>query len=742
MNQSNIEIQTIHLNLYGMTCANCVARIEKNLKKLEGLNSVEINLALENAKISFSSNLNSEVIIQAIEKSGYGASIQKDLFMESSIDSIREELSKKNKFKLILCTILTIPLLLSMLSHFNHFHSIYFFQLLLNPFFQFSLSLPVLIYGGFQFHIGALKSFKSLSFGMDTLVSLGTVISFLYSIYLGFYKNSIHLYFETSSLLITFVLLGKFLEEDAKYKTSSAIRKLLDLKPKVAVVVRNEKEFEVQLDQLEINDICLVKPGYIIPADGKIIEGSSDIDESMLTGESKPIFKNIQDSVYASTLNLSGYLKIKVISTGQDTFLAKIIRIISNAQSSRAPIQRLTERVSGIFVPVILFLSIATYIINFFLINQYNYTLAFENAISVLVIACPCALGLATPASIMAGSGRAAEFGILFRNSEALEIAHKCNTIILDKTGTLTEGKFTVTNIFPTEGITQEDLFYLTCIAEKFSSHPIAKAIVEKSHDLNLNIPDPENFNYTPGVGSTAKFKGKIIKSGSKKILKKDDLVLVPSNISLLEENGNTSIYVYYDNKYYGAVILSDKLRSDAYKTVQILKNFGKQVILLSGDSKNTVNFISNLLNVNKTFAEIKPDEKASVIRSIQKSGDMVMMIGDGINDAPALATADIGVAIGSGNDIAIETANVTLLKPNLEGLLEILFFSEKTFLNIKQNLLWALLYNSLGIPLACIGILPPWLAGFAMAMSSIFVVLNALRLQRVKPKFSQKNLE
>jgi Cu+-exporting ATPase len=593
----------------------------------------------------------------------------------------------------------------------------------------------VQFYIGFHFHKGAFYSIRDKMPGMDLLVSIGTSASYFYSIYLGFFRPpGEHLYFETSSLLITFVLLGKYLEEKAKHKSSSAIRNLLELKPKTALVIRDYIESEIPIENILLDDICLIKPGSLIPSDGTVIEGSSDVDEALLTGESNFVYKKIGDPVIGATMNLSGYLKIKITSLGESTILSKIISIVSNAQSSKAPIQRLADKISAVFVPVILFVSFLSFFMHYFWLHPGIYSIAFESTISVLVIACPCALGLATPASIMSGSGKSAEYGILFRNAEALEIAHKCKTIVFDKTGTLTEGKPSVVGIYPAKGISESSLILKACIAEKFSSHPIANAILDRGKSLSLVIPDPDSFEYIPGIGASVLFGGKNIKASSLKYASALDIESNKELFLSLQNKGETCIVIYENEKYLGTISLYDNIKETSLELILKLKRSGLQIVMLTGDSEKTANKIGQTLGINEIISEVKPDEKASVIRKLQKNKNLVLMIGDGINDAPALATADVGVAMGSGSDIAIETADVTIIRNNMRSVADILFFSQKTYKNIQQNLFWALGYNSLGIPLAAFGYLSPWIAGFAMALSSISVVLNAIRLQKIKP--------
>lgn len=726
---SELRNQKIELNLYGMTCANCASRIEKKLRNLNGVHDVSINLALEIGNIACEQSLEPEVILTTIEKMGYGVSLRKSAQPESS--SPKKDIQRNNLFNLIFCSLLSIPLIPPMFIHSSGITNI-----LSNPILQLLLSFPVVFIFGRRFHKNAILTLKDLSPGMDTLVSLGTISAFSYSIYLAFFTNyNSHLYFETASLLITFVLLGKYLEDKAKQKTNKAIEKLIGLRPKKVLVLRDGKEVSIEIDQLNKGDISLIKPGDSVPSDGIIIEGISEIDETMLTGESKPVFKKKGDTVYGGTLSISGFITIQITSIGENTVLKKIIKYVSEAQSSKAPIQRLADRISFIFVPTIIFLSLSSLFLTYFFLNPGDIQAAFEHSLSVLVIACPCALGLATPASIIAGSGRAAEYGILFKNSEALENAHKCDTIIFDKTGTLTKGLPFIENIIPVTDISKEEIFKYTAIAEKFSPHPFGKAIVSQYESQGMTIPNPEQFEYIPGMGIVAQYMGQIIKTGSFRILRNSDINIYSNLTVELEKKGYSIVYVYLNESLIGYISIIDQVKENSYQLIQNLKNEGREIYLLSGDKKETTQYIGELLNIENIIAEVKPEEKSSVVRLLTKQGKKVMMIGDGINDSPALATANIGIAMGNGSDIAIESADVTLLKSRIEGISELLFFSKITYLNIKQNLFWALCYNVIGIPLAFFGFLPPWLAGMAMALSSVSVVLNSLRLQNSKPR-------
>lgn len=581
------NLNSLQLNIYGMTCANCVSRIEKGLKKIPGIKKTSINLALEIGSVEFEDHINSEIVISSIEKLGYGASIRKNRFSTTEDNLQNDKFRNLNFYFLVLSFLLSLPLFFSMFTHINAFHSALIFHFLSNPLLQLLLSTPIVFIFGFKFHKNALLSLKNLQPGMDTLVSIGSLSSYFYSIYLGFYtsKHS-HLYFETASLLITFVLLGKFLENNAKHKTSKAITKLINLRPKSAQVIRDNIELELPIDSLKEDDICIVKVGDLIPTDGVIVQGSSEINESMLTGESNPIYKEIGDTVFGGTINISNTIKIRINSLGDKTILSKIIKLVSDAQSTKAPVQRIADTIAGIFVPFILLTSFSCFFIHYYYLNPYIINIAFDNALSVLVIACPCALGLATPASIMAGTGRAAEVGVLFRSAESLEIAHKCDTFIFDKTGTLTKGNPIIEKIIPTIDSSETEILHLSAIAEKLSPHPISKGIIEHALMLNIPVNDPDEFEYTPGLGTKIKYCGDIITCGSYKTTKSSDLINFTSIIDKYESEGCSIVYIYKNDIYKGMIILKDPIKETAFSCIQSLKSMNKKIVLLSGDKK------------------------------------------------------------------------------------------------------------------------------------------------------------
>ena len=724
-----------------MTCAACSARIEKVLNKTEGVLNANINLALETGTIEYTGEEISEKdIIAKIEKIGYGA-VPKNKVQEN--EDPRQSAIKKQQTKFIAAAVLSLPLLWTMVAHFSFTSWMYVPDFLLNPWVQLALATPVQFIIGWQFYKGAYKALRNGSANMDVLVVLGTSAAYFYSLYESFVQNGSHhgtmtnLYFETSAILITLILLGKLFEAKAKGRSSDAIKKLIGLQPKTATVIRNQKELKVALSDVIKGDLIYVKPGERIPVDGEVVDGNSAVDESMLTGESAPVDKHTGDAVFGATINKNGALKIKALKVGKDTALSQIIKVVEQAQGSKAPIQRLADKISGVFVPVVVGIAILTFIAWYFLIDRGNFTTALENMIAVLVIACPCALGLATPTSIMAGSGRAAEYGILFKGGEHLETAHQIDTVILDKTGTITNGKPVLTDIEPINGWEEEQLLKLVAAAEKPSEHPLAQAIVEAAYERNYSLVEATDFQSTPGYGIRASVGQEEILVGTRKLMisQQIDITSIATGMENLEEEGKTAMIAAVNGDIAGIIAVADTIKETSSQAVKRLKDMGIDVWMITGDNERTAQAIAKQAGIQHVIAEVLPEGKASEIKRLQSEGRQVAMVGDGINDAPALALADTGIAIGTGTDIAMEAADITLMKGDLNGIADALYISKQTMRNIKQNLFWAFGYNTLGIPVAFMGLLAPWLAGGAMAFSSVSVVLNALHLQRIKLK-------
>ncbi|MFD3218031.1 heavy metal translocating P-type ATPase [Bacillus sp. BR_7a] len=725
----------------GMTCATCANRVEKRLNKLEGVNEATVNFALESATVDFNPDeINVNEMKNAITKLGYKLEVKSDE-QDGSTDHRLQEIERQKK-KFIISFILSFPLLWAMVSHFSFTSFIYLPDMLMNPWVQLALATPVQFIIGGQFYVGAYKALRNKSANMDVLVALGTSAAYFYSVYLsiqsiGSSEHMTDLYFETSAVLITLIILGKLFEAKAKGRSSEAIKKLMGLQAKTATVVRDGTEMKILIEEVVAGDIVYVKPGEKIPVDGEIVEGKSAIDESMLTGESIPVDKTIGDVVIGSTMNKNGFLKVKATKVGRDTALAQIIKVVEEAQGSKAPIQRVADQISGIFVPVVVVIAIITFAVWMIFVTPGDFGGALEKMIAVLVIACPCALGLATPTSIMAGSGRSAEYGILFKGGEHLEATHRLDTVILDKTGTVTNGKPVLTDVIVADGFHEEEVLRLVGAAEKNSEHPLAEAIVEGIKEKKINIPSSETFEAIPGFGIESVVEGKQLLIGTRRLMKKFniDIEEVSKSMEELEREGKTAMLIAINKEYAGIVAVADTVKDTSKAAITRLKKMGLDVVMITGDNTQTAQAIAGQVGIEHVIAEVLPEGKAEEVKKLQAQGKKVAMVGDGINDAPALATADIGMAIGTGTDVAMEAADITLIRGDLNSIADAIFMSKMTIRNIKQNLFWALAYNGLGIPIAALGFLAPWVAGAAMAFSSVSVVLNALRLQRVKLK-------
>ncbi|MGN1401931.1 MAG: heavy metal translocating P-type ATPase [Bacillus sp. (in: firmicutes)] len=740
-----VQLDELELDITGMTCAACSARVEKGLNKMDGVIRANVNLALETASVSYNpGTVSSNDIISKIKKLGYGAERKAD---QQHIADHRGEAIRKLKEKFIVSAILSLPLLYTMVGHFSFTSFIYMPDFLMNPWFQLALATPVQFWVGWQFYTGAFKALRNRSANMDVLVALGTSAAYFYSLYqslrsIGGHAGHAELYFETSAVLITLILLGKLFEAKAKGRSSDAIKKLIGLQAKTAIIEKDGEEVAVPLEEVAIGDIIHVKPGEKIPVDGEVTEGKSAVDESMLTGESIPVDKTEGSLVYGATINKNGFLKMKATKIGNQTVLAQIIKVVEQAQGSKAPIQRLADRISGIFVPVVVVIAIITFLIWFFAIDQGNFPSALEKAIAVLVIACPCSLGLATPTSIMAGSGRAAESGILFKGGEYLEQTYKLDTVLLDKTGTVTNGKPVLTDLETVPSIKEEDFRQLVADAEKGSEHPLAEAIVTGLREKGIHARDADSFDAIPGYGIKAKVSGRMVIIGTRKLMKQEGIDVPESALEKmkeLESAGKSAMLVGIDGIYAGLTAVADTIKDSSAEAIDRLKKLGIEVWMITGDNERTASAIAAQAHIEHVVAEVLPEQKAEQVKALQKKGRKVAMVGDGINDAPALAIADIGMAIGTGTDIAMETADITLMRGDLNAIADAIEMSGRTVRNIKQNLFWALGYNTIGIPVAAVGFLAPWVAGAAMAFSSVSVVLNALRLQRVKLNHEQR---
>lgn len=725
----------VDLKITGMTCAACSGRVEKVLDKLPGIASAVVNLALERATVEYYPGVITVTEIKSrIEKLGFGAHDSSDNAEIDKEKQAREAEVKRQRLRLLIAAVFSLPLVLAMALHMLGVMG-KTTELLMNPYLQLILATPVQFIAGWQFYRGAYMVLRNGSANMDVLVALGTSAAYFYSI-ANILRHSHDLYFETSAILITLIILGKLLEATAKGRTSEAIKALMGLQAKTARVVRDNQEIDIPFELVLAGDIVVVRPGEKIPVDGVIVEGTSTVDESMLTGESLPVDKKTGDPVVGATINKLGTFKFEATKVGKDTALAQIVRIVEEAQGSKAPIQRFADVVSGYFVPTVVGLSLLTFAAWFFLFDPGNFSRALVNFTAVLVIACPCALGLATPTSIMVGTGKGAENGILIKGAEHLENAHRLTTIVLDKTGTITKGEPEVTDIVSLAELTEAELLQLAVRTEKNSEHPLAQAIVNYGKKQSLSLEDPETFSAIPGHGVAVTIDGKQILMGTRKLMKIHNIEFesASSQIEALELQGKTVMLFALDNKLCGLFAVADTVKDNSAQAVDALKQMGIEVWMITGDNTRTANAIAQKVGIKNVMAEVLPENKAEKVAALKKEGQVVAMVGDGINDAPALATADVGFAIGTGTDVAIEAADITLMRGDLTGIVAAIRLSKATMRNIKQNLFWALIYNSLGIPVAAAGFLSPVLAGTAMAFSSVSVVTNALRLKQFNP--------
>ncbi|MDX8045857.1 heavy metal translocating P-type ATPase [Gracilibacillus sp. S3-1-1] len=720
-----VETERVDLDVFGMTCAACSNRIEKVLNKQTGITQATVNLATESATVEYNPSIIEEAdMIHRIQKLGYDAKRKAEREQQASK---KEQQLKKMKWKLVSSAILTLPLFATMLVH---LFQISIPAIFMNPWFQFALATPVQFIIGWQFYVGAYKNLRNKTANMDVLVALGTSAAYFYSVYEMLFANMPHLYFETSAVIITLILFGKYLEVAAKSKTTMAISKLLHLQAKEARVVRDDEEIMIPIEQVVVGDYLVVKPGEKIPVDGIVKKGQTSIDESMITGESIPIEKGVEDAVIGSTINKNGSITMKATKVGKDTALASIIKVVEEAQGSKAPIQRLADVISGYFVQIVVGIALVTFLIWVIFVSPGNIEASLVATIAVLVIACPCALGLATPTSIMVGTGKAAESGILFKGGEHLERTHKLDAIIFDKTGTLTKGKPEVTDF-----IGENDVLALLASAEKASEHPLAEAIVSYAERKQLPLAKATSFEAIPGHGIVALVDGKEMVVGNRKLLK-DKQIELNEQVEMLgkwEAQGKTAMLVAVDGQLSGMIAVQDTIKPSAVEAITQLKAQNLQVIMLTGDNKTTAEAIAKQVGINQVYAEVLPEQKADKVKEVQLQGKTVAMVGDGINDAPALALADIGIAIDTGTEVAIEASDVTILGGELLLIPKAIKWSHATIRNIRQNLFWAFAYNSAGIPIAAAGLLAPWIAGAAMAFSSVSVVTNSLRLKRVK---------
>ena len=730
-------MKKITLDISGMHCASCATLITNRLKKESGVSYVNVNLTTEKASVDFDETKTSENnIINIIGSLGdYKAKIMSNDTKSKDYETKKREKQLKSLRNLFLFSLLfAIPaFLIGMVFMWIGIEVPY------SGYILFGLATPVQFIVGWGIYKSAFSALKSKSANMDSLIAIGTSAAYFYSVYVIFFQPMENQYFEAAAILITFVMLGRYLEAIAKGKTSEAIKKLMNLSPKIATVIRNKKEIKISIDEVVVGDIVIVKPGEKVPVDGIIIEGQSAIDESMITGESMPVEKKKNDLVIGATINKHGSFKFKATKVGANSTLAQIIKLIEDAQGKKAPIQRFADKISAYFVPAVILIALISFLVWYFIVGQ-TFSFALIIAVSILVIACPCALGLATPTAIMVGTGKGAEKGILIKGGDALETAHKLYAVVFDKTGTLTQGKPEVTNIITTGKISENELLKLAASVEKNSEHPLAQAVVNKAKEKKLKLENIKSFKAIPGRGVEGTLKGKKIIVGKPEYAKNIvNIKMIEEDIRKLEEDGKTVVVLIYNKKVYGCIAIADTIREDSIKAVKDLQKEKIFVYMITGDNKRTADAIGKQLGINHIISEVLPQDKANKVKELQKRGKRkIAMVGDGINDAPALAQADIGIAIGSGTDVAMETGNIVLMNNRTTDVVKAIKLSRITISKIKQNMFWALFYNSLGIPIAA-GVLysstgwllSPIIAGGAMALSSVSVVLNTLLMKR-----------
>lgn len=758
------ECKQIQLPIGGMSCAVCAKRVEKAISELEGVADVNVNFAAEKAFVTYNpQKVRPSAMKEAVLKAGYQPLENKGAGAEDEDRKRREKEINTMKKKFIAAAIFAFPLLYIAMVPMIKFVSLpgakMLDGLMMNyPLFyallEFFLTVPVICVG-YRFYTVGFKSLFQKSPNMDSLIAVGTTAAVAFSLYNTFQIakgnfQAVHsLYFESAGVIITLILLGKMLEAVSKGKTGEAIKKLMGLAPKTAFVIQNGAETEIPVEEVEIGDIIIVKPGSKIPVDGVVIEGHTTIDESMLTGESMPVDKKAGDKVYAASLNTTGTVKFRAEKVGSDTALAQIIKLVEQAQGSKAPIAKLADIVAGYFVPAVIAIAVASGIAWF--IGTGDFKFALTIFISVLVIACPCALGLATPTAIMVGTGKGAENGILIKSGEALETAHKINAIILDKTGTITEGKPSVTDLICASNFTQEKLLQLVASAEKNSEHPLGQAIVRGAQEKSLALLEAENFNSITGQGIEAQIAGLSVFVGNRKMMEEKNISVkeLEKDADKLAEEGKTPVFVAADGQPAGIVAVADVVKKSSRAAIESLHKMGIEVAMITGDNKKTAEAIARQVGIDRVLAEVLPQDKAFEVKKLQQEGRKVAMVGDGINDAPALAQSDIGIAIGSGTDVAMESADIVLMHSDLTDVPTAILLSKKTIRNIKQNLFWAFGYNTIGIPVAA-GVLylfggpllNPMLAAAAMSLSSVSVLTNALRLKRFKAPTEKETLK
>ncbi|WP_315788091.1 heavy metal translocating P-type ATPase [Fischerella sp. JS2] len=749
-------MENTNLKLRGMSCASCAKTIEDTIRSVDGVNECSVNFGAEQATVTYDKRkTNPKAICDAVDAVGYSAQPIQDDDLLTTDDAEQQARQAENRAlvrKVWVGGIISAILVISSLPMMTGLSIPLIPMWLHNPWLQLVLATPVLFWCGASFFINAWKALKRHAATMDTLVAIGTGAAYLYSLFPtflpGFFTNQglpADVYYEAAVVIITLILLGRLLENRAKGQTSQAIRKLVGLQAKTARVIRDRKEVDIPIAQVIEGDIVLVRPGEKIPVDGEIIDGSSTIDEAMVTGESVPVKKHPGDEVIGATINKTGSFKFRATRVGKDTFLAQIVKLVQQAQGSKAPIQKLADQVTGWFVPAVIAIAIATFIIWYNIMG--NVTMALITTVGVLIIACPCALGLATPTSIMVGTGKGAENGILIKGAESLELAHKLKTVVLDKTGTITQGKPTVTDFITVSGTANNNelnLLRLAASVERNSEHPLAEAVVQYAQSQGVELTDAQEFEAIAGSGVQGYVSNQWVQIGTHRWMNElgIDTSALQEHWDRLEYLGKTVIWIAVNSTVQGIMGIADAVKPSSVNAIRALQKMGLEVVMLTGDNRRTAEVIAREVGIKRVLAEVRPDQKAETVEQIQSEGKIVAMVGDGINDAPALAQADVGIAIGTGTDVAIAASDITLISGDLQGIVTAIQLSRATIRNIRQNLFFAFIYNVAGIPIAA-GILFPffgWLlspiiAGAAMAFSSVSVVTNALRLRNFQPK-------